>query len=247
MIERFDFHTIRINSIYDDGLSEGGLIKLNSAWYRTEKELDRYERKSLSGVIESVPIGYTDKDFMPIDPGYPNPRIFIGHDIIQAKINKGFDWGNDKYHAGLLDAIQWEKLAEYGNKIDAKVGERVYFHPAVTESENLLEEGVYRAAVHEIIAIVEEDGNMRPQGGYVLVYPKMDNTTQSETGIIFRSEGEATMLEGTVAFARLGADVVQGDEILFQIEANYIIVIDGVEYYAMREDEVFMKKMSPIL
>ena len=247
MTERFDYHIIEVDKLYDDRPTETGLIRLNTAWYRVEQELDRYERKLLSGIVHAVPIGYSEKNFMPIDPGYPNPRIFVGHDAIQQQRNLGYDWGNEKYNAGLKDKIEFMSVADYGRLIDAKVGEKVYFHPSVTEPENFIEEKdgkmYYYAPVDQIICTVTEKG-IRMQGGYVLVEPHMEEEMAliSETGLIVKTEVEAKMLEGTIRHVRDGIDLKAGDEILFQESSDWVFNVEGTDYYALREDEIWLRK-----
>lgn len=244
---RYDYHIIAIDRIYDDRPTATGIIPLNTAWYREEKELERYERKLLEGVIVATPEGYSEKNYMPIDPGIPNHKIYISHDAIQLQRNMGrTDWGNEKYHPGMKEQIDFMTIADYGAMIDAQVGEKVYFHPAVTESENFLEEKdgkrLYLAAVDQIICVVA-DGVIRPQGGYVLVEPHMETTDAliSATGLIIKQEVEAKLLEGTVRYAREGADVESGDDILYQKDADWVVTIEGVKYYAMREEECWMR------
>jgi co-chaperonin GroES (HSP10) len=243
-----DYHVISVERIYDDRLSETGLIKLNTAWYRVEKELDRYERKCLEGKIVSVPAFYSNKNHMPIDPGIPNPRIYVGHDAIQIKANQGYDWGNEKYYPGMNDKIDFETIADYGAKIDAKVGDRVFFHPSVTEPENFLKEenGVmfYKASVEELICVVSD--TIRPQGGYVLVEPVMEteNEIKSDTGLILKGDVEAKLLQGVIKYCREGSGLSQGMDILYQVYANWELTIDGIKYYAMKEDEIWATKIG---
>lgn len=248
-MERSDCHIIAIERIYDDRPTETGFARLNTAWYKTEKELSRYERKLLFGVVVEAPIAYSEKNYMPIDPGIPNPKIFIGHDAIQFQRNLGrTDWGNEKYHPGLKERIEFMTISDYGAMIDVKPGERVYFHPSVTEPENFIEEKdgkqFYLAAVDQLICVVED--TIRPQGGYVLVEPHMEDESvrQSETGFILKLETEAKPLEGTVAFARPEALVKPGDFILHQVDANWEVEIEGKKYYAMREDEIWLRKLK---
>lgn len=237
----FNYHIIKIDSVYDKRPTETGLTRLNEAHYREEKEMDRYERKLLTGTIYQVPLGYSEENFMPIDPGIPNYKTFIGHDHIQLQRNYGRDWGNEKYHPGLVDKIDFETIADYGAKIDAQIGEKVYFHPSVTEGENHLEGELYKCAVHEIIAVVR-DGRMVPQGGYVLVTPHKDTNLVSDTGLVVAIDAEFKLLEGTVAYARQGADVKAGDSILFQDASDWKLLLEGEELYAMREEDIWMRK-----
>jgi len=233
MIQLFEYHIIKIDSVYDQRPTESGLIRLNAAWYREEKELDRYERKLLTGTIAQVPIGYTETNFMPIDPGIPNHKIYVGHDIIQNQRNLDYDWSNEQYHPGAKETIDFETIADWGAKIDARQGEKCYFHPSVTEAENFIEEGLYRCAVHELICVIR-NGKPVPQGGYILIRPIVDEQLESESGLITKLEGEPDVLYGTVAYGNMPA----GLRIMFLEYSDWKVIIEGEELYAMREDEI---------
>jgi len=245
-MELLDYHIIKADSIYDTRPTETGLIRLNTAWYREEKELDRYERKLLTGTIVAKPIGYRDTNYMPIDPGFPNPKIFIGHDAIQSQRNQGVqpEWDNTKYHPGICERINYATIADYGTTIDCEVGEKVYFHPSVTEPENLIGDDEYLATVDQIICAVGKNGDIRPQGGYILVKPNLESEDElkSETGLIVKDEVEAKLYEGTIAFCRKGFDLKSGDVILYQEASDWIIKIEGVDYYVMLEENIWMRK-----
>lgn len=237
MTQLFDYHIIKIDSVYDQRPTESGLIRLNAAWYREEKELDRYERKLLTGTIAQVPIGYTENNFMPIDPGIPNHKIYVGHDIIQNQRNLGYDWSNAQYHPGMKENIDFETIADWGARIDARQDEKCYFHPSVTEAENIVEEGLYRCAVHELICVIR-DGKPVPQGGYILIRPILNNELESESGLVTKLEGEADLVRGTVAYS--ACELKSGQEILFLEYSDWKVVIEGEELYAMREEEVML-------
>ena len=57
-VKLMDLHIIRITNVWDERPVEG-IVPLNNAWYTTEKELDRYERKLLEGVVEAIPLAYS--------------------------------------------------------------------------------------------------------------------------------------------------------------------------------------------
>lgn len=242
MIHLFDHFIIKVDSVYDERPAESGLIKINHAFY-IEKERDRFERKLLCGTVQAVPFGYSTGNYMPVDCGVPPYKLYIGHDAIQRQVNMGYkDWEDfqNYYHPGLKESFDFLSMEHYGRMIDAKVGEKVYFHPSVTEEENYMSPGVYRANGDKLICVVGD--TIRPQAGYVLVEPHFD-TQMEESGFIIRAESEVKLLEGTVRYARPGSDLVEGDFILHMEDANWEIIIEGVKYYAMKEDEVFLKKV----
>lgn len=246
-----DLHIIRIDSIWDDRPVEG-IVPMNAAYWTVDKEMDRYERKLLQGTVESIPMGYSETQYNPLDAGLPNPRLFVGHDAIQLQRNYGRkDWGREKYHPGLKERYEYMTVSEYGAMIDLKVGEKVYFHPSVTEPENRLEDRLYLATVDQLICGVGQVEiprigwfpQIRPQGGFVLVEPVMDTQLES-SGIIIKQEAEAVLLEGIVRHARRGSGLEDGERIYYLENADWALKIEGVIYYAMREEEIIGSKLK---
>lgn len=259
MIYLFDHFIIQVPAVYDDRPGETGLVPTNTAWY-IAKERDRYERKLRFGTIIAAPVGYSDTNYMPLDAGIPPYRLFIGHDAIQKQVNIGYkDWEKfeNYYHPGIKESFDFLSMEHYGRMIDAKVGDKVYFHPSVTEDENKMSEGIYRASADKLICVVEEmvetelitmtsqhyGWNIRPQAGHMLVEPHMDNELERD-GFIIKTEAEAKMLEGTVRHIRKGAALKRGDQILFQLDADWIFEVEGIKFYAMKEDDAFVKVLA---
>lgn len=249
-----DLHIIRIDSIWDDRPVEG-IVPMNAAYWTVDKEMDRYERKLLQGTVEAIPMGYSETQYNPLDSGLPPARLFVGHDAIQLQRNYGRkDWGREKYHPGLKERYEYMTVSEYGAMIDLKVGERVYFHPSVTEPENRLEDKLYLATVDQLICgvdikeeIIYDNSSrfvrIRPQGGFVLVEPVMDTQLES-SGIIIKQEAEAVLLEGIVRHTRPGSGLEEGERIYYLENADWALKIEGVIYYAMREEEIIGSKLK---
>lgn len=236
-----DIHIIRIDSIWDDQPVEG-IVPMNAAYWTVDKEMDRYERKLLQGTVEVIPMGYSETQYNPLDSGLPPARLFVGHDAIQLQRNYGRkDWGREKYHPGLKERYEYMTVSEYGAMIDLKVGEKVYFHPSVTEPENRLEDKLYLATVDQLICGV--GGSIRPQGGFVLIEPVMDTQLES-SGIIIKQEAEAVLLEGIVRHTRPWSGLEEGERIYYLENADWALKIEGVIYYAMREEEIVGVKKS---
>src|SRR4051812_27866402 len=101
-----DHYLIRVDNVWDEKVVEG-IQMLNHHLY-IEKERDRFERKRLYGIVEQLPVWLTGKNHQPLDPGWPNHRLAVGHDLIQAKINQGIG----DYHQN------WEKYYNLAGKED---------------------------------------------------------------------------------------------------------------------------------
>lgn len=236
-----DQFLISVESVYDEFKNEAGISGLNPVHY-FEGERDRSERKLRHGQIYSVPEVFSEKNHMPIDPGYPNPRMYISHDSIQKQVNLGFKWDESYYHPGAKEQMEFITIADYGEMIDAKAGDKCYIHPMVTEPEKLfaIKDGVrlYLAEVNEIVCVVR-NGVIIPQGGYILLDPiEMDDQVN---GLVVDASKKDEPLKGIVRHTRDGSGVDVGDVVLFQEDSNWDFVIEGHRYYAMLEEDIFVK------
>lgn len=232
-----DHFIIGVSSLYDQG--EGDIKKINPAYF-IDKERDRYERKNRHGKVISVPLVYRELNHTPIDPGLPTPRIFIGHDDIQQKINEGYRWSNANYHPSTAERVyEYITVADYGRMITAKAGDMVWFHPSVTEDENYLGEkdglSLYKAAVTEIICC----GDI-PQGGHVIVEPV--GLANERDGILLAVEDQDEALRGRIKYARPGSGLEPGTMVYFQENANWEYWMDGVRYFAMLEENILLRE-----
>lgn len=222
-----DHYIIKVETVWETGMV--GNIQTQWGQRYPDQERDRYERKRLHGTVVSTPAGFTLNNHIFQDPGFPNPRLHVGHDLIQSKINEGFEeyhnWERF-YNLATNDHIEYDTLADY--PCDAKVGERVYFHPQVTEPENQMAPLLFKCRTDELICVADP---IRMQGGYILVEPI---ETQNEVaGIILESTTE--LQRGIIRHGGSG-------DILFTNYADWLYEVNGVKYYAMRQDDVMQIK-----
>lgn len=255
MIRLLDQFLIAVPNIWDEG-DVAGVKTLNPAIF-IDKERDRYERKVLKGIVYSAPIGYSEEPHMPVDPGIPNHKLFVGHDAIHGMINQGYRWGNEKYHPGAKERFEYLTRGDYGRLITAKAGDDIYFHPSVTEEENYHGdiEGykLYRAQVHELIAVVSHlpwgdkfSGahltSVMPQGFYTLIEPHAED--KEAGGLILSSEDSDRALEGTVRYAREGSIVKPGEFVYFKEGADWALMIEDQRLFAMLEEDILLTACS---
>jgi len=218
----FDHYILYIDNIWDEPVVGGLQLANGLRWI--DKERDRYERKRRWGIVHAEPAGLTGKDHNFIDPGWPNPRIHVGHDLIQEKVNMGFEEYHDWelfYNLATHEEIMYDTLADYPT--DARVGEKVYFHPSVTEPENKVGPNLYKCRVDLLVCVMP---SFRMQAGYVLVKPI--EKAHEIAGLVLGTEKE--LLHG----------LLDGQEVLFQDHADWEYEIDGVQYYAMKREDVLM-------
>lgn len=233
-----DYFLISIPKVFDDLQTDTGLIGRNNVWY-IDKERDRYSRKIRNGKVVALPMGYSDGNYSPIDPGVPNHRIYLGHDAIQASVNMG---RNPKaYYPGSKEQIDFKSLADIGALVDVQIGEMVYFHPNVTEPDNVHQElegeTIYRCLPDVLICV-----GTRMQAGWVLVEPHAAESVVD--GFIVSVEPVSKMLEGTVAHIRDREHLKAGDHVYFQLDSNWEYEVDGNVYFAMRDENVWMKRVK---
>jgi len=227
----YDHYLIQVPKVYDD-LQQEGLIGRNTAWY-IDNERDRYERKIRKGLVIAKPMGFSEGLYQPIDPGVPNHRIYVGHDQIQENFNAGRK-KLPTYYPGSKEQISFVSLADIAQLVDVEVGEEVYFHPNVTEEENLHADGVYKALPDALICV-----GTRMQAGWVLVEPIAEENVVD--GFIVSIDKSTKMLEGIVRHIRNRPDLKPGDHVFFQEDSNWEYEVDGKKYFAMKEENIWMK------
>jgi hypothetical protein len=234
----YNHFLIQVDKVLDDLQTDTGLIGRNTAWY-IEQERDRYARKVRKGLVIAKPQGYTETNYMPVDPGVPNARVYVGHDQIQEMKNAGRKQ-LPQYNPSNKETIDFISLADIGALVDAEVGETVYFHPNVTEPENLHQEletcAIYKALPDAIISV-----GTRMQAGWVFVRPMEQSNVVDE--IYVDVEPAKKMLEGVVAHIRNRPDLKPGDHVYFQENSEWEYEVDGVVYYAMKEDNIWLKRV----
>lgn len=243
-----DYLLIAVDSMYEKAQTQAGLIMLNDAWLETkdgeEKERYRFQYKRIWGEVVSLPRSYSDTPVYPLDMGEPNPHLYVSHDTINDMRNRGYDWNrNDYYHPGMAEKYEMVTLKDYGAKCSAKVGDKVYFNPIVTEEENFVEgrfrSGVFKVRVDHIFCTVDKDG-IHPQGGYVLVEANMESWEEITTssGIIKKPAPQAKVCEGWIRHVTEGSELPVDSLIYYIKDADWPHKIDGKEYFVMLEKDV---------
>ncbi|HET9135133.1 MAG TPA: hypothetical protein VFO76_00740 [Candidatus Kapabacteria bacterium] len=239
-----DHLLIRVDNVWEE-TQVAGLQILNHHLY-IEKERDRFERKRLYGIVEQLPAWLSGKMHQPLDPGWPNHRLRVGHDEIQRWVNQGnTDYHNNweqYYNLAAKDELDYLTLADY--PCDVQIGEKVYFHPSVTEEENQIEEGLFKCRPDQVICVVEEPlrgrdfstgidmvkHRFRMQAFHLLVEPLLE-----EQSILEEINEQKQMFQGIVRHGSLA-----GQKIWFQVDADWEVEIEGVMYYVMKEEDVFV-------
>lgn len=235
-----DFIILELDRLFDVR-EEGGLITLNEA-YVQHGERDRNIYKRISGIVTSLPRGYSDLKIDPVDPGVPNYKIYVGHDVIQERVNEGYKWDRENYYyPGSTESYEFRSMQDVDPHVDVRIGDTVYVHPNQLEEENALwkKDGKYyfRVRVDEILCAVR-DGQIIAQGQHVLVKPNMEKESDLiQGGLQIKPQAEAKPLQGFI-FSCRPEFCIPGVLVFFIEDSEWLITIEGIPVYVMKEEQI---------
>ena len=251
-----DYYIIRIDKRYEDTSKSGKVISVNTSTFRDTQDAPEqrddahYRHKRLYGTIVSVPLNFTDERVDFIDPGLPNPGIYVGHDLIMNMRKQGLKTV-PSYNPSSQDNFERVSRLEYSKLMSVELGDKVYFSYMVTEPDNQLDDKglLYKVLLTDIYCVVRRkrssiDSRYRTeiimQGGWILAEPNMESWEEIKTpsGVYRKSSPEAKYLEATVRHVRSRDGLKPGDKIFYEIASNVPIEVEGKTYFCMREDEV---------
>lgn len=246
MIILRDFFMMTVDQRYESAISPSGIITLNTAWIN-DKTVERFAYKRIYGRIESCPQDFSDEIVNLIDPGVPAPRKHISGEHIQNMVNLGYHHYNNKFYccAG-MDDFDRVTMTDVAKNTDIRRFDKCYFDSTITEPANLLGmhngKELYKIGVHQVICTVR-DNEILMQGGWCLVKPDMETWHEITTkaGIIKKPRPEAKALRGTMSYMQHKDGLAVGEKIIFCKGANWLIKVEGKEYYAIHEDDILCK------
>ena len=130
------------------------------------------------------------------------------------------------------------------------VGDTLYFHHLVVMNEGqpltgeddhyLVRYTPEHTVNNQAIAYKNKDGEISPLGGWVLLTPVEETSTQ-DTSIEVVSFSTPTVTKGRLAFSTKETQdlsIKEGDVVGFPVNRDYSIVIDGQEYYRVRNEDL---------
>lgn len=255
MRELFNYFTVAVDKEFEDDATESGILTLNATWIDKE-EGERFKYKRLWGICISGPFSFDDTMVSVVDPGVPEPKAYINHEQIDARVKTGDRlWSRDDYSSSTFEGYEVKTMEEYAKRVNIREFEKIYFMETVTEPENFIGKdlegrSLYRCRVDQIICAVRDDllnpGQKKPvmQGNWVLVEPDLEtwDDITTESGIVMKSAPEAKPLRATVKHIRPGAGAVAGDLIYYLPDSNWGITVEGIEYFGIKENEIILKK-----
>jgi len=131
------------------------------------------------------------------------------------------------------------------------VGDTLYFHHLVVMNEGqpltgeddhyLVRYTPEHTVNNQAIAYQDQDGNITPLGGWVLLPPVEEEETESDSIIEVVTFETPSVTTGVLAFEteetkELGVSV--GDVVGFPVNRDYSITIEGQEYYRVRNEDL---------
>lgn len=255
-----DYYLVLVDQVFESGLTPSGVITSNSAAIHEWQE-DRGEFKKRYGTVIALPASFSEGHVMMVDPGLPAPRKFVGHEYIMA-MRKGGYMNRDRsnYYPSTFEKYEEVTCAEVAQKVDVKVGEKIYFDEKATEEERFMgmHEGkrMYSIRVNEILCVIREvkpfpgmkkQKRIIMQGGWVLLKPNMEAWEDIEIPltngqVLYGKAAPGNRpLQGFVKSVNHRTDLKAGDLVYFLKDADAPITIEGEEYTCMWEDEVIAK------
>lgn len=131
------------------------------------------------------------------------------------------------------------------------VGDTLYFHHLVVMNEGqpltgeddhyLVRYTPEHTVNNQAIAYKNKDGEISPLGGWVLLTPVEEDAPTQDSSIEVVSFSTPTVTKGRLAFATKETQdlsIKEGDVVGFPVNRDYSIVIDGQEYYRVRNEDL---------
>lgn len=255
MRELQDYYTVAIDKLYETGEPEKKIITLNDADISEDQDARRMLYKRLYGTIISGPMGFGTTIVDAIDAGIPEPKAYVNHDFIEARVKTGDrTWGRKDYNPSTYDGYKLVLMEDYVSQVNVRDGDKVYFMETVTEPENALgrtHDGklIYRLRADSIICSVRPDilnpgkNKIIMQGTWVLVEPDMETWEEitSKAGVIMKVAPQAKYLRATIRHIQPDQQAKPGDLIYYIPDSNWGINVEDVEFFGIREKEILMR------
>jgi len=131
------------------------------------------------------------------------------------------------------------------------VGDTLYFHHLVVMNEGqpltgednhyLVRYTPEHTVNNQAIAYKNKEGEISPLGGWVLLTPVEEDAPTQDTSIEVVSFSTPTVTKGRLAFSTKETQdlsIKEGDVVGFPVNRDYSIVIDGQEYYRVRNEDL---------
>jgi co-chaperonin GroES (HSP10) len=259
-----DFYVVWLSQVWEERpksliTSPNAMANNNAPVNALEQLEDDHELRRRYGTVMELPLSFSDSMVEIIDPGSPQPRRYVGHDWIEQQHQQGkrgyrdHENPQDRYYPSTFERYECITRQDIAKLVDVQVGDTIYFEPRATDVERYLgpyKEGhMFSIRVDEILCKTKRSPifishqhhvqeKIYPQGGWVFVQISMEDWKDITTpsGIIMKVAPEALPLRGKCIAAQ--NKKLEKMEVLFEIEADAPIEIDGRSLTCMREDDI---------
>lgn len=260
-----DYYLVLVDQLFESSTTPSGIITKNTAAINPETE-DRSEHKRRYGKVLEVPLNFTDAHVSMVDPGYPAPKRFVGHEWIEMMRQAGHSQGlrpydERAYYPSTFEQYEQITCADVAKLVDVKKGDKIYFSENATEEERFMGKFqgglMYAIRVDEIQAVVREMKiftGMKPQkriimqGGWVLVENDMETWEEISIPIpgqavplVIKAAPEHKPLRGWVREVAKRPDLKVGDHIVYERDADAPCVVEGKELVIMKDEDILSK------
>lgn len=244
-----DYYIVAIDADFHTEKTNAGIITLNDAYANVE-DMDSNQHRKTFGTVLAVPDTFSETVVSLEDPGVPHYNVFVGSDYIEAKKRQGYT-RLPQYYPSTFEEFETKTLKDWGDKVDVKKGDKVYFDYTVIEPENHLgphkDKQMYKVRVDQIYCAVRRElkdvdwvcwtTNIYMQGGWLLADLDMETWEEITTpsGIFKKPAPEAKSLR---AFVRHSKKISNGVHIVFLPMSDAMVKVEGREYACIHEDWV---------
>jgi co-chaperonin GroES (HSP10) len=163
-------------------------------------------------------------------------------------IEEGQKGGEEQYnHVSEDNAIYKAEVicppsgSAYGVSIDIEPGDKVYVHHLIASDDSnlMLHEGkAYRKLHYSQVFCKIVDGEPEMIKDFIFVEPIYEEETETENGIIDSYFLNMKTRMGIVKYINKDSNVEIGDLIIFEEHHDYLMRVEGKQYFKMRNDSV---------
>jgi co-chaperonin GroES (HSP10) len=136
------------------------------------------------------------------------------------------------------EVVNWETYQDV-YKPDIEVGDTVYFcYQEISDNACIdPKKGIFAINYNEIVCVVR-DGEIITQSNYLLANKIIDKAKFTVTGILIDLQDTERLHVVTVSHCNPRSGLKPGDQILVQDNYDWSFIVDGVEYYALRYNQI---------
>lgn len=201
------------------------------------------QHRRIYGEVVSTPRKLSELPLRRIDPGIPNPKRHVSHEVIQQmrRIQPN-EWSNRDYSAADYD-VKFERLSDY--ELVAQAGDRAYVHYDCLNPEffagKFKDHYIYYIRYDNVICVVRR-GAILMCAGHTLVKPLIDSMEDSRTasGIYTAPTDKPRYLQGILHHVdpKNKYGLTAGSHIYYENNADWENEVEGEKYYVIKDRDI---------